>query len=167
LNTSLSSKANKSDITNISITGTTNNTGSNIPAGTLLYLNGTLCEALVDVANGATFTKNTNYIETTVNSLKGFSKTKTLYFDSNGTVTISYNDPNGIKMLQITLIDTLAANVPDNIQITDPKLRPHSMYHFMVSNYYDFSARAYLTLAGDRLTFVSKGDYLYGALLYF
>jgi hypothetical protein len=56
-----SSKANKSDITNINITGTTNNTGSNIFAGTLFYLNGTLCRALVDVANGATFTDGTNY----------------------------------------------------------------------------------------------------------
>ena len=61
LDGSLSSKANKSDITNISITGSTNNTGSNILAGTLFYLNGTLCKTLVDVANGATFTEGTNY----------------------------------------------------------------------------------------------------------
>jgi hypothetical protein len=56
-----SSKANKSDITNISIAGTTNNTGSNILAGTLFYLNGSLCRTLVDVASGATFTDGTNY----------------------------------------------------------------------------------------------------------
>lgn len=167
LDGSLSSKANKSDITNISITGTTNNTGSNIPAGTLFYLNGTLCKALTDIASGATFTEGTNYIETTVNSLTGFSKIETLYSDGNGTVAIFYNDPNGIKMLRVALIDTLADNVPNNIQITDPKLRPHAIYHSIVSNYYDFSARAYLTLSGDRLTFISKGDYLYGSLLYF
>jgi hypothetical protein len=56
------SKVNKSDITNISITGTTNNTGSNIPAGTLFYLNSTLCKALTDIASGATFTEGTNYV---------------------------------------------------------------------------------------------------------
>lgn len=61
LDGNLSSKANKSDITNISITGTTNNTGSNILVGTLFYLNGTLCKTLVDVADGATFTEGTNY----------------------------------------------------------------------------------------------------------
>jgi len=61
LDASLSTKANKTDITNISITGTTNNTGSNILAGTLFYLNGALCKTLVDVANGATFTDGTNY----------------------------------------------------------------------------------------------------------
>jgi hypothetical protein len=56
-----SSKASKSDITNISITGSANNTGSTIPAGTLFYLNGTLCKTLADVASGATFTDGTNY----------------------------------------------------------------------------------------------------------
>jgi hypothetical protein len=58
LDGSLSSKANKSDITNISITGTTNNTGSNILAGTLFYLNGTLCIATQLIPNGATFTSS-------------------------------------------------------------------------------------------------------------
>jgi hypothetical protein len=167
LNTSLSNKANKSDITNISITGTTNNTGSTITAGTLFYLNGTLCKTLVDIANGATFTENTNYIKTTVNSLTGFSKVENLHPDGNGGVSIFYNDPNGIKMLRVALIDTLADNVPNSIQITDPKLYPHGRYHFIASNYYDMKSQVQLAIEGDHLTFMSKDNYLQGCLVYF
>jgi hypothetical protein len=115
LDGSLSSKANKSDITNISITGTTNNTGSNILAGTLFYLNGTLCKTLVDVANGATFTKNTNYAQTnlkrgkikiikrgTVTSSTDYAQLDTItipancYFSIIGSVTFLSVKPTGV-----------------------------------------------------------------------
>ena len=83
LDGNLSTKANKSDITNISITGTTNNTGSNILAGTLFYLNGSLCKALVDVADGATFTLNTNYESADIGNI--FTSLKSsLYKLNNG-----------------------------------------------------------------------------------
>lgn len=62
-------KANKSDLASISITGTTNNTGSTIASGTYFYLNDVLVKAKVDIASGATFTKNTNYEEVTAGSL--------------------------------------------------------------------------------------------------
>ena len=61
LNTTVAGKANKSDLTNLDLTGTTNNTGSTIGAGTYFYLNGTLVRAKTAIANGATFTLNTNY----------------------------------------------------------------------------------------------------------
>ena len=83
LDGNLSSKANKSDITNISITGATNNTSSTILAGTLFYLNGTLCKTLVDVANGATFTLNTNYESTDIGN-NFTSLRSTLYKLDNG-----------------------------------------------------------------------------------
>ena len=64
-----STKANKADITNISITGTTNNTGSNILSGTLFYLNGTLCVATANIASGAALTNGTNYDPKTISDL--------------------------------------------------------------------------------------------------
>lgn len=93
LDGNLSSKANKSDITNINITGTTNNTGSNILAGTLFYLNGALCKALVDVANGATFTEGTNYQKSILKASKlqidkVFAFTSSTEYKRVGSITI-------------------------------------------------------------------------------
>lgn len=72
----LNTKANKSDITNISITGTTNNTGSNILAGTLFYLNGTLYIATQLIPNGATFTSS-NSQQTSLDKGKVYIKLST------------------------------------------------------------------------------------------
>ena len=95
---SLSSKANKSDVTDISITGTTNNTGSNILAGNLFYLNGMLCRTLVDVANGSTLTNGTNYTQTDVSdTLKFIAKasdvrnTSAHDIDNASTLSALYN----------------------------------------------------------------------------
>lgn len=61
----------KTDITSIIATGTTNTTGAQILNGAYFYLNGVFCRAIADIAANATFTQNTNYIETTVgDSLK-------------------------------------------------------------------------------------------------
>lgn len=56
-----STLANKSDISEIQLTGTTNTSGSTITNGTYFYLNGSLVRAKADIASGATFTENTNY----------------------------------------------------------------------------------------------------------
>jgi hypothetical protein len=120
-----SSKANKSDITNIIITGTTNNTGSNILAGTLFYLNGKLCKTLVDVANGATFTENTNYQNGILKSSKLqihklFSFTSSTEYKRVGSITIpafysfgltaqsAYNDvaPDGVFFSDLNRLDS-------------------------------------------------------------
>jgi len=63
-----SSSANKTDLTAIILTGTTNTSGNVISAGTWFYLNGTPCVAKVDIASGATFTEGTNYEEKTIGS---------------------------------------------------------------------------------------------------
>ena len=60
--------ANKTDLTAIILTGTTNTSGETISAGTWFYLNGTPCIAKVDIASGATFTEGTNYEGKTVGS---------------------------------------------------------------------------------------------------
>ena len=62
-----SSKADKTDLSSIIQTGTTSS--QSISAGTYFYLNGTLVRAKVDIANGATFTLNTNYEVVTAGGL--------------------------------------------------------------------------------------------------
>lgn len=68
-NTAVSDFATKVDLSNISITGTTNNTGSTIASGTYFYLNGALVRAKADIANNATLTLNTNYETVTAGGL--------------------------------------------------------------------------------------------------
>lgn len=53
----------------INTTGATNTTGSTITAGTYFYLDGVLVRALLDIANGASFTLNTNYEVVTAGAL--------------------------------------------------------------------------------------------------
>lgn len=53
--------ARKADLTKLDLTGTTNTTGLTIAVRTFFYLNGVLVRAKTDIANGATFTLNTNY----------------------------------------------------------------------------------------------------------
>lgn len=69
LNTAVGTKANKADLTNLDLTGTTNTTGSTISSGTFFYLNGVLVRAKTAIASGATFTLNTNYEVVTVGGL--------------------------------------------------------------------------------------------------
>lgn len=62
-----STKADKVDLTSIIETGTTSSQA--ISAGTYFYLNDVLVRAKVDIANGATFTLNTNYEVVTAGAL--------------------------------------------------------------------------------------------------
>lgn len=66
--------ANKVDLTNISITGTTNNTGSTISSGTFFYKDGDLAQAKTSIANGATLTLNTNYELVTAGGLNNLNE---------------------------------------------------------------------------------------------
>ena len=72
-------KAEKSDLTSVSVTGTTNTSGSTITKGKYFYLNGTLCKALSDIASNATFTKNTNYEEVTAGALNALAIISSTY----------------------------------------------------------------------------------------
>ena len=109
----IGNKAPKSDLASISITGTTNNTGSTIKAGTFFYLNGTLVRAKTDISNGATLTSGTNYEVVTagglnINPLGTMIKTipstrqyvvssGTLNANSYGYVAVSVAIPSGYK----------------------------------------------------------------------
>lgn len=82
--TDTSSLANKTDLTAIILTGTTNTSGGTISAGTWFYLNGTPCIAKVDIASGATFTEGTNYEEKTIGSaLSELNGKSAKYFYNN------------------------------------------------------------------------------------
>ena len=84
------SKADKTDLASISITGTTNNTGSTITQGTFFYKSGTLVRAKTDIANGATLTQNTNYEEVTAGALNAsINNTPTPDFANAQTLTVT------------------------------------------------------------------------------
>ena len=65
----LDATAQKTDLTSIVATGSTNATGSTISSGKYFYLNGTLVKAKADIANGSSFTLNTNYEVVTAGGL--------------------------------------------------------------------------------------------------
>ena len=75
----LSTKANKSDLVNINIAGATNTTGATIYTNTYFYLNGIPVRAKADIANGATFTLNTNYEELPDGALNTIASQKDIY----------------------------------------------------------------------------------------
>lgn len=72
-----SSKADKTDLSSIIQTGTTSSQA--ISAGTYFYLNDVLVRAKVDIANGATFTLNTNYEVVTAGALNDIISDTELY----------------------------------------------------------------------------------------
>lgn len=90
-------KAEKSDLTNINITGTTNTTGSTIASGTYFYLNGTLVSAKTSIANGATLTKDTNYEVVTAGALNEIN-----ILSENVNITIPSSNSQGVLALSAT-----------------------------------------------------------------
>lgn len=66
----LSSEA---DIAQPSITGSTNNTGYTIKETTFFFLNGVLVRAIANIADGETFTENTNYKVETAGGLNALN----------------------------------------------------------------------------------------------
>lgn len=83
--------ASKSDLTDIFQTGSTATQA--ISAGTYFYLDGTLVRAIADIANGATFTLNTNYKVVTAGGLNEIARkvsTKQIgTVNASGTMTIN------------------------------------------------------------------------------
>lgn len=124
------SKAEKSDLASISITGTTNSTGSTITIGTYFYLNGTLVRAKAAIANGATLTKDTNYEVVTaggLNSVPHFltgTVTDMQALPIDGTIT-DYTIPEDGYYGGYAVNDDVAGNV--NLVIMDSA---HSKYIF-------------------------------------
>ena len=111
------SKAEKSDLASINITGTTNNTGSSIVSGTYFYLNGQLVRAKTSIANNATLTLNTNYEKVTAGALNNLVAITevTAKFSDGATQTISLTPPIGHARCY-AISGMLAAGNADAIQ---------------------------------------------------
>jgi len=91
-------KADKTDLTSIHITGSTNNTGSTITSGTFFYLNSSLVRATDDIANGATLTSGTNYDSVTAGGLNNLVSDLSNKMDKanpTGTGSLSLNRLSG------------------------------------------------------------------------
>ena len=92
---SASGKADKTNLSTISATGSYNNTGSTIKAGTYFYLDGVLKRAKTDISNGASFTTSNmesgdsslNTFSSTVYSLGTYTEQYTCYGKANGSGT--------------------------------------------------------------------------------
>lgn len=78
-------------LASINTTGATNTTGSTIKAGTYFYLDGVLVRALANIANGASFTLNTNYEVVSSGALNE----KVIYSDQE--IVIGYAEESGVK----------------------------------------------------------------------
>lgn len=116
----------RSDITSINQTGTTNTTGSDIPARTFFYLNGTLVRALTKILDGATFTLGTNYYIPSAGAINTLQNV----IDLKPTFSKSYSfdgtpDSNG------TLITTVPRNgwVPVDVD-SETLIRSGWIYQF-------------------------------------
>lgn len=90
--------ARKKDLTDLNLTGTKNTTGSTIPSGYYFCLNGTLVRAKTAIANGATFTLNTNYEVVSAGGLNG--------------------QPYKIKVYEFTYSTSIPANSEVNFNLT-------------------------------------------------
>ena len=107
---SLNDLAEVTDLTNVIATGSTNATGATIPKGLYFYLNDELCQAKADIANGATFTLNTNYEVVTAGGLNSLNSALTpVPFTLNGAsgVTIDSNQTKCYKIGHIVVITAL------------------------------------------------------------
>lgn len=114
----ISTKADKTDLTSIIATGSTNTTGSTITSGTYFYLNGVLVRAIADIASGATFTLNTNYATVSAGSLNELNgtifrkSTATLTYNTSSTRYFgTYTAPTGYKILNAMFVTGYAGIV--------------------------------------------------------
>lgn len=116
--------ARKSDISTIVCTGSTNTTGSTIAAGVYFYLNGALCKALANIANGATFTLNTNFeVVSVCEELRQLNSNKQDKTD-NSLSTTAKTVVGGINELVQRLIPLQFGEGVDTIQIM---MGPHEV----------------------------------------
>lgn len=111
-------KANKTDLTSISETGAT--ASQAISAGTYFYLNGTLVRAKTAIANGATFTLNTNYEVVTAGALNELNSALTMKqlkvsdgvtINANSATTVSNNNLVGKILVGYALYSVASYNL--------------------------------------------------------
>lgn len=112
-----------SDLTSIKAVGSTNATGATITKGTYFYLNGKLCLAKSDIANGATFTLNTNYEVVTAGGLNSLNSALT---DANCKIGAEIVSPVTWNKEGWTPLNNI-----DNI-VTPPALSGYSCIGFII-----------------------------------
>lgn len=114
LSSAVSNKAAKSDLTSISTTGSTNNSGSTITSGTFFYKSGSLARALTDIASGATLTLNTNYELVTAGGLNELNSALSYYIEL-GEVSdvLTVTSPIANKVYHFTFKSSAANNPSD------------------------------------------------------
>ena len=123
--------ARKSDLTNISQSGATATQA--ISSGTYFYLNGTLVRAKTDIANGATFTLNTNYevvIAGGLNAINGLIKQQKIDYTLNNSDTSNYYiilDNNIMQTLGASKIVGMYVSAFSGIGLQSDKYIPNIM----------------------------------------
>lgn len=135
-------KANKTDLTNISVTGTTNNTGSTISKGTFFYLNGNLVKSKVDIANGANFTQNTNYENVSNGALNDGVKVYTNTYTTQVPINVGTSEnitapvPSEAKeILALICTGTNPSNSWDNYAVVSQvAISTHKIYFHIVGS---------------------------------
>ena len=113
-------KANKTDLTSISETGAT--ASQAISAGTYFYLNGTLVRAKTAIANGATFTENTNYETVTAggfNPLRLKSATFSGTTDVGGDCSLGINKNSGKIVVSVIISGASYVSIPRTVSAGD------------------------------------------------
>lgn len=117
----LANKADKTGLTDIFTTGSTNNSGGAIGAGVFFYKDGTLVQAKTAIASGATLTLNTNYEVPTagaLNELKAAIPLKTGIVNWSTIVTggtLSVKQFGNIVVINGYIVATLTANTVNSI----------------------------------------------------
>lgn len=94
----------KTDLTDIFVTGTKNNTGATITKNKFFYLNGTLVVAKADISANATLTLNTNYVVATAKVLNDlYNILQTVTPTSSDNILIVQSTGQGLAPVGSTL----------------------------------------------------------------
>lgn len=139
--------AHQTDLTNIRETGTT--ASQAISAGTYFYLNNVLVRAKADIANGATFTLNTNYEVVTAGALNEIITRGSVSVTADGVKT--YNQ----LLNALFAITDMAKITNDSVFVFNYNDANHiKAYHHITeySNNYLAYARLSASASGTRAT---------------
>lgn len=156
IQTLTNNKADKSDLSSISITGTTNNTGSTITLGKYFYLNETLVKAKTDIANGATFTLNTNYEVVTAGGLNDLSLNHYEILDTldNSAASVTTKTSTIPNINKYKFIYLVCVNWDNSYRVASA-LIPVSVFKL---NTYPYLAKNYNSESNYNLAFVQYVD---------
>lgn len=143
-------------LTNVDITGTTNNIGSTIPLGKYFYLNGTLVKAKTDIANGATFTLNTNYEVVTAGGLNDLSLNHYDVLDTldNSTASVTTKTSTIPNINKYKFVYLVCANWENSYRVASA-LIPVPIFKV---NTYPYLARNYNSESNYNLSIVQYVD---------